>query len=445
MPSKEILAPVVRSIAFNDVRRILPAQGPILDKAQVEKALISLESLEVGELMLPVCEEERKIDAYLAAFDELIPLLIRELPVELREDLYKTFGLRVNETTAKRISMQVQAEQLWDDLSVWIMKKAGVESIKRLEPHMLAIADKFGISKPSAFFDSNLIQPQEVEQLKAELEKLKRLNEELTRSVANSSDRTVRDQVTGLFSETFYKSFIKEAAAVRASDEQGGDSILAVIGIDENIARIEFKYGAREVEALLRGVADILSSNIPQASLAFRLFGATMAAWFPSHDFDETIALLEKIRIEIANSSSFIEPVTISVGVAKLSEVTAIQTDVDRFGTDLTDLGVKRLRIARRRGGNMVYFESGTESEIISLGRLLIVDDDDVNVDVLKTFFVGLGYSVFTASDGQEALSLMSKEIVDVVITELMLPKIDAYRMKESMLAKTASKDIPMI
>ncbi|HPN03797.1 MAG TPA: response regulator, partial [Rectinema sp.] len=49
------------------------------------------------------------------------------------------------------------------------------------------------------------------------------------------------------------------------------------------------------------------------------------------------------------------------------------------------------------------------------------------------------------ASDGQEALSLLGKEAVEIVISELMVPKIDAYRLKESMLTKTATKDIPVI
>lgn len=445
MPSHDILAPVIRSIASRQISRILPGQGPILGKDQIAKALASLESLEVGELMLPICEEDQKAVAYRNALDELVPLLVRELTAETREELYRTFGLRIDEATGKLLAMQAQAVRLWDDLSIWILRRAGMEVFRRLEPHLLAIAERHGIGKPAVFSDAAAVPPQEVEQLRHELENMKKLNEELSHAISSSSDKTVRDTVTGLYSELFYKSFIDEEAVVRISEEEGRDSILAVFGIDENLSQIELKYGSREVEALLRGVAAIISMNIPKLSLAFRLFGATMAAWFPSSDFDETIAMLEKIRVEVANSRSFVEPITISIGVARLSEVAAIQTDIQKLGSDLTDLGVKRLRMARRRGGNMVYFASEGESEMPTLGRLLVVDDDEVNLDVLKTYFTGLGYIVFTAVDGQQALSIISKEVIDVVITELMLPKIDAYRMRESMLAKTSSKDIPMV
>ena len=93
----------------------------------------------------------------------------------------------------------------------------------------------------------------------------------------------------------------------------------------------------------------------------------------------------------------------------------------------------------------MVYFASAEENGSESKARILIVDDDEVNVDVLRTFLSNEGFSVLSASDGQEALSILGKEIVDVVITELMVPKIDAYLLKESMLSKSATKDIPVI
>jgi PleD family two-component response regulator len=251
--------------------------------------------------------------------------------------------------------------------------------------------------------------------------------------------------VTGLYSEFFYKSFIEEEVAVRISDMGPQDNVLGVFGIDENIAQIEYKYGSREVEALLHGVAAIISENLPQTSMAFRLHGATMAVWMPAVLFDDAVALFDKIRYQVENSKAFVEPVTVSAGVATLSEAANLQPDLERLGADLTDLGIRRLRLARRRGGNTVYFGSAEENESESKARILIVDDDEVNVDVLRTFLSNEGFSVLSASDGQEALSILGKEIVDVVITELMVPKIDAYLLKESMLSKSATKDIPVI
>ncbi len=285
----------------------------------------------------------------------------------------------------------------------------------------------------------------DVERLKQEVQLLRKLNEELNHSIAVSKDRAIRDTVTGLYSEIFYKSFIEEEAALRIAELGDQDHVLGVFGIDENIAQFEYKYGSGEVEALLQGVARAIESNIPHGAMAFRLHGATMAAWIPEIVFQNAIDLFDKIRYEIETSKTFVEPITISIGVATLAEAATTQPDLEKVSSEMTDLGVRRLRLARRKGGNTVYFATAEENESPSMARILIVDDDEVNVDVLKTFLVNQGYSILTAPDGQEALSILQKEIVDLVITELMVPKIDAYLLKESMLSKSATKDIPVI
>ncbi|SLM17598.1 hypothetical protein SPIRO4BDMA_40167 [uncultured spirochete] len=285
----------------------------------------------------------------------------------------------------------------------------------------------------------------EVARLKQEIETLRRLNEELNHSITVSKDRAIRDAVTGLYSEIFYKSFVDEEIAIRITEAGPEDHVLAVFGIDENIAQIEYKYGSREVEALLHGVARVIEENLPKTAMAFRLHGATMAAWIPAILFDRAIELFDKIRYQIETSKAFVEPVTVSVGVATLAEAASTQPALEKIAADMTDLGIRRLRLARRLGGNTLYFGSTEENEGEVKARILIVDDDEVNVDVLKTYLINEGYSILTAADGQEALSILGKEIIDLVITELMVPKIDAYILKESMLSKSATKDIPVV
>jgi PleD family two-component response regulator len=240
-----------------------------------------------------------------------------------------------------------------------------------------------------------------------------------------------------------YSSFIEEEIAVRIVESGPEDHVLAVFGIDENIAQVEYKYGSREVEALLRGVARTIEEHLPATARAFRLHGATMAVWIPKILVQKAIELCDTIRYRIETSKSFVEPVTVSVGLATLAEVVNIQPELEKIAADMTDLGIRRLRLARRRGGNTVYFAPEEEGEVKTY--ILIVDDDEMDLEVLKTYLSHEGYAVLTATDGQEALSIVGKEAIDLVITELMVPKLDAYLLKESLLSKTATKDIPVI
>ena len=56
--------------------------------------------------------------------------------------------------------------------------------------------------------------------------------------------------------------------------------------------------------------------------------------------------------------------------------------------------------------------------------KILIVDDEPKIVDAVKAYLENSGYTVFTASDGEEAMYLFEKINPDLVVLDLMLPKI---------------------
>lgn len=146
------------------------------------------------------------------------------------------------------------------------------------------------------------------------------------------------------------------------------------------------------------------------------------------------------------SSRSFIEPVTISIGLATLAEARSDPaTRPDMAGGTMIEMGLRRLRVAHRRGGNTICSFSEASAAIEPKARLLIVDDDSVNAKVLKTFFESAEYRVSLVSDGADALQRISAERFDVIISELMIPKIDGFMLKEALSQKSGTKDIPFI
>ena len=61
--------------------------------------------------------------------------------------------------------------------------------------------------------------------------------------------------------------------------------------------------------------------------------------------------------------------------------------------------------------------------------KILITDDSPTIVAMIKDLLESAGYSVVTASDGQEALEKAKIEKPDLIILDLMLPKIDGYKV----------------
>ncbi len=74
-----------------------------------------------------------------------------------------------------------------------------------------------------------------------------------------------------------------------------------------------------------------------------------------------------------------------------------------------------------------------------------MVDDNQVHTSVLKTFLENNDYKVSIAQDGGKALTMVAEEGFDLIISELMVPKVDGFMLKDSLAAKSGTKDIPFI
>ena len=61
--------------------------------------------------------------------------------------------------------------------------------------------------------------------------------------------------------------------------------------------------------------------------------------------------------------------------------------------------------------------------------KLLIVDDERLLVKGLKFNFEQDGYEVVTASDGEEAVKLAKDKSIDLIVLDLMLPKMDGLEV----------------
>ena len=77
--------------------------------------------------------------------------------------------------------------------------------------------------------------------------------------------------------------------------------------------------------------------------------------------------------------------------------------------------------------------------------RLLLVEDDVTMVKMYQKKFLAEGYEVVTAYDGEEGLKKVKEVKPDLVILDVMMPKLDGLAVFKLMKAEPATKDIPVI
>jgi DNA-binding response OmpR family regulator len=78
-------------------------------------------------------------------------------------------------------------------------------------------------------------------------------------------------------------------------------------------------------------------------------------------------------------------------------------------------------------------------------GKILVVDDEIYIVHILD-FSLGMeGYEVVTALDGEQALEKANSEKPDLIVLDIMMPKLDGYETCKRLKADAATQDIPVI
>lgn len=74
--------------------------------------------------------------------------------------------------------------------------------------------------------------------------------------------------------------------------------------------------------------------------------------------------------------------------------------------------------------------------------KILVVDDEASIRRILETRLSMIGYIVVTAADGEEALAVYKKELPNLIVLDIMMPKLDGYGVCQEI---RKDSDIPII
>src|SRR5947207_12936378 len=77
--------------------------------------------------------------------------------------------------------------------------------------------------------------------------------------------------------------------------------------------------------------------------------------------------------------------------------------------------------------------------------RVLVVDDVAYSRRSLRSVFLSAGYAVLTAEDGQEALEIVGRENPDLVVTDILMPRMDGFQLCRAIKADPKTARIPVI
>ena len=77
--------------------------------------------------------------------------------------------------------------------------------------------------------------------------------------------------------------------------------------------------------------------------------------------------------------------------------------------------------------------------------KILIIEDEDILRNLLEEKLKQKGYDVSVAKDGQEGLSVMPKIMPDLILLDIIMPKVNGFEVMEKMQKSPNLKEIPVI
>ena len=257
---------------------------------------------------------------------------------------------------------------------------------------------------------------------------------QLQREYESITGADYRDNLTELLNHGFFQVYLDQE--LKRYERYGDQFTLMLINID-SFAHYNASNGSVQGDLLLKEISSIIKDNIRQSDLGARYSGDMFAVMMTKSDINEGFLAAKRIKEVVADR--FNKITTVSIGLVSCPD------DGTKKGA-LLSKAQEALLQAKLRGKNRVeFFEKETPLSKDEKAKILIVDDDPRNLKLLEAMLIPLDYQVIKASSGEEALSVVEKIDVDLILLDIMMPVMDGFEVCRRLKSRETTRLIPIV
>lgn len=77
--------------------------------------------------------------------------------------------------------------------------------------------------------------------------------------------------------------------------------------------------------------------------------------------------------------------------------------------------------------------------------KILIIEDEEILLDILKRKLSAMGYEVFVARDGFSGLEAIKEILPDLILLDIIMPKMGGFELMEKVRLDDSIKNIPIV
>jgi len=242
------------------------------------------------------------------------------------------------------------------------------------------------------------------------------------------------DSLTGLYNHGFFLHFLERE--VRTYERYGDSFTLAMINVD-GFAHFNRCFSPLQGDRFLRHVARTVSENLRRTDLAARYAGDTFVILMPRTPLCSAIPAMERVRRSIGEQ--FADAPTLSIGLALCPDHGITRDTLLHSAQDA-------LYQAKIRGKNrLCEYRNDTADAGAGRPTVLVVDDDAKNRKLMAATLAPHGFRVLTACNGEDALAMIRKFEVDLLLLDIMMPGIDGFEVCRRLKSDETTRMIPII
>lgn len=431
MPSHDILASAMESLESYPIRLICPQHGSVIDK-NVEQHIETLKTMQCGLFLQP---KQLNLPLEGGVRSLLDQVVLRLVTIYGEQEIRKTFEnspFTLNIKKRKIAKTTVPEERMWEDFYSFLEQKRGVEYLSSISSLVELLGKQYGLVIPTAFATLIASSERTIKEKDAELK-------DLEKKLKGLEESMYRDPVTALYNKEFHQAFLLKEL------EGGGSVVSLVLGID-NLERINLDYGSSEGDRTMRILSDLLLQSVEPNVQVCRITGGMFALLCTSLTKEQAIERAAKLGTLIAEEDRFIVPITVSMGIVHSDEIDERKKDdAALMAAEINNTAAFRLRLARKKGAGSIVYTSTSEAGSRSAFTILLVDVPSFSRDLLKQTMEKERYRVLVADNGLEAKKLVLAGGVDLVLCELLIPKLSGLSLRKELLRNPATASIPFI
>lgn len=441
MPSNRILRPVMEKFSKMDIAMLAPQHGSII-RRDIPGHIAALRELDCGFFLAPIQHELSAVDGYTRIATRVLKRFYSIYSVEQMSQILAAGGIKIDTETGVITDFNCSGRELWEGIFQLVYERNGSESLLIIEPLVRKLSEEYSLELPRIFQSIVYQQEQKNLQILQENRRLLEDSTKLTEKLAAASENLLRCPITQLRNEQVLLQYLDFQFQSYSQIQSAGTALF--IGVDK-MNRINLQFGSAVGNEVLRTIACLIDEAIDGPHALFKAEGPVFACCVPGGIKEGALRQAEAIRSSIEQSDKMIERLTVSLVAVDLSDFIRRQhPESEGFAQAVLAAARTQLGILRLKGGNRMRVCDEAEQRVPS-GKIMLVDTDELHLEVLGTILTDAGYNVMKALDGEAALIMMEMELPDLIISEVMLPRLDGFLLRHRLKLNSMQQQIPFI